>query len=90
MSSNAQQQMSAGQAHGQARSKTEDLIHSAKDSANSARDKTSDMTQSAKGSAQQGNEQSAGFLHQTGEQMVNMAQGAVDTMKNTLGMNEKK
>uniref|UniRef100_A0A7N0V5V3 Uncharacterized protein n=1 Tax=Kalanchoe fedtschenkoi TaxID=63787 RepID=A0A7N0V5V3_KALFE len=90
MSSNVQQQMSAGRAHGQAQSKTEDLIHSAKDSTNSARDMTAGAPQSAKESAQQGKEQSAGFLHQTGEQMVNMAQGAVDTMKNTLGMNEKK
>lgn len=28
-------------------------------------------------------------MEQTGEQMKNMAQGATDAVKNTLGMNEK-
>ena len=30
------------------------------------------------------------FLLQTGERVENMAQGAVDSVKNTLGMAEKK
>ncbi|XP_022765905.1 late embryogenesis abundant protein 1-like [Durio zibethinus] len=35
-------------------------------------------------------QQTAGFLQQTGEQMKGMTQGAVKSVKNILGMNEKK
>merc|ERR1712137_941668 len=60
------------------------------DTANAARNKTADATQSTKESAQQGKDQSAGFLQQTGEQVKNMAQGAVGNVKSTLGMGDKK
>ncbi|WCJ32832.1 Isoleucine--tRNA ligase cytoplasmic [Euphorbia peplus] len=52
------------------------------DKAEAARDKTADSAQHAK-------EDPSGFLQQTGEQVKNAAQGAVDTVKNTLGMNEQ-
>ncbi|CAN6838113.1 unnamed protein product [Brassica oleracea var. botrytis] len=72
------------------------------DVALSARDKTANLTQSTQSksadashstreSAQHGQEQTAGFLgQQTGESVKNMAQGAFDGVKNSLGMNEKK
>ncbi|WVZ13775.1 hypothetical protein V8G54_011341 [Vigna mungo] len=39
--------------------------------------------------AEQDKEEAAGFLQQTREQMKNMAQGAVDSVKHTLGMDKK-
>ncbi|KAJ0245501.1 Late embryogenesis abundant protein [Hirschfeldia incana] len=71
------------------------------DAALSARDKTANLTQSThsksadashstRESAQHGQEQAAGFLGQTGESVKNMAQGAYDGVKNSLGMNDKK
>ncbi|MQM09817.1 hypothetical protein Taro_042692 [Colocasia esculenta] len=47
----------------------------------SGRNAASTATQSA----QEGTEKASGFLHQTGEQATSMAQGAVETVKNTLG-----
>merc|ERR1712137_337245 len=86
--SNLQQNLQAAQNEGQA--KADEWAQSTKDTANAARDKTADATNSAKESAQQGKDSSAGFLNQTGGQMKNMAQGAVDNVKNTLGMGDKK
>ncbi|KAH7521889.1 late embryogenesis abundant protein D-7 [Ziziphus jujuba] len=77
--SNVQQNFNAGQSHGQAKAKTEDWIGSTKDSA-----------QSAQQSAQETKQEAAGILQQTGEQVKNMAQGAVDTVKNTLGMGDQR
>ncbi|XP_052206916.1 late embryogenesis abundant protein 1-like [Diospyros lotus] len=79
-------QFSAGQTHGQARAKTEDLVQSAQSTANAASEKLADSGDSA----QQHKEEAAGFIQQTGEQVVQMAQGAIDGVKNTLGINEKK
>ncbi|PSR98347.1 Late embryogenesis abundant protein [Actinidia chinensis var. chinensis] len=91
-------QFNAGQTHGQAKAKTEEWVQSAQNTANKACDKMADSRESA----QQGKEEAAGFLQQvltlpisantyiTGEQMMHMAQGAIDGVKNTLGMNEKK
>ncbi|KAH7573138.1 hypothetical protein JRO89_XS03G0075300 [Xanthoceras sorbifolium] len=79
--SNTQQQFSAGQTHGHAQAKTEEWIQSAQNTTNAARDEVSNASQS-------GQEQSGGFLQQTGEKMVNLAQGAVDGVKNTLGMGD--
>ena len=88
--SSAKQDFNAGQSHGQGQAKTEEWIASTKDTANAARNKTASAAQSVEESAQQGRDQSAGFIQQTGEQVENMAQGAVDSVKNTLGMAEKK
>ncbi|XP_065621893.1 late embryogenesis abundant protein 1 [Quercus suber] len=49
---------------------------------------TTSAAQSAQESAQHGKDQSVGFLQQTGEQVKNMAQNAVDNVKNTIGMDE--
>ncbi|WVY97284.1 hypothetical protein V8G54_029435 [Vigna mungo] len=47
------------------------------------------LTKLMKAAAEQNKEEAAGFLQQTGEQMKNMAQGAVDSVKHTLGMDKK-
>ncbi|VVB01294.1 unnamed protein product [Arabis nemorensis] len=74
--------------------KTADMAQSARDKAadvtQSARDKSADGSHSTKQSAQQNKEPAAGFLGQTGENVKNMAQGALDGVKNSLGINEKK
>ncbi|KAE9461826.1 hypothetical protein C3L33_06309, partial [Rhododendron williamsianum] len=56
----------------------------AQSTANKACDKAAD----SKEEAQQGKERSAGIMQQIGEQVMNMAQGAIDRVKNTLGINE--
>ncbi|KAH0670179.1 hypothetical protein KY290_025597 [Solanum tuberosum] len=83
-------QFNAGESHGQAEAKTEQWIDSAKNVANSAVDKAENATQRASESAQQNNDHNAGFLQQKGEQMIHMAQGAIDGVKNTLGMGSEK
>ncbi|CAB4292497.1 unnamed protein product [Prunus armeniaca] len=88
--SSMQQPLNAGQAQGQGQAKAEELMQSTQDTANQAKNMTSDAAQSAKQSAQHGKDQSAGFIQQTGEQVMNMAHGAMDSVKSTLGMNEKK
>ncbi|KAM6565548.1 hypothetical protein CsatA_024676 [Cannabis sativa] len=74
--------------------RTADAAHSATDSANETKDKTTDAAHSATDSAtdsiQHGKDQSAGFLQQTGEQMMSMTQGAMETVKSTLGVSDKK
>uniref|UniRef100_A0A2N9IDF2 Beta-amylase n=1 Tax=Fagus sylvatica TaxID=28930 RepID=A0A2N9IDF2_FAGSY len=80
--SSAKQDFNAGQSHGQGQAKTEEWIASTKDTANAARNKTASAAQSVEESAQQGRDQSAGFIQQTGEQVENMAQGAVDRTSN--------
>ncbi|KAH7859158.1 hypothetical protein Vadar_032320 [Vaccinium darrowii] len=77
-------QQKAGQAHGQAKAKTQEWVQTAQSTANKACDKTANT----KEEAQQGKEQSAGIIQQTGEQVMNIAQGAIDGVKNTLGINE--
>merc|ERR1711924_387471 len=84
----AKQNYKSGQAHGQGQAKTEEWVQSTKDTANATKDKTASAAQSAQESAQHGKDQSAGFLQQTGEQVKNMAQNAVDSVKNTIGMAE--
>ena len=86
MSSN----FNAGQTKGQAQAKTEDWVESAKSTASAAHDKACDAAGKSHGQAQMKKEENAGFLQQTGEQMVNMAQGVVDGAKNALNMNDKK
>ncbi|KAA8527839.1 hypothetical protein F0562_035292 [Nyssa sinensis] len=81
--SNAPSGQSPAQSRGQAQAKTEEWVQSAQHTANRACDKMAD----SKEEAQRGKEQSAGFLQQTGEQVMNMAHGAIDGMKNTLGVN---
>ncbi|XP_059317828.1 late embryogenesis abundant protein 1-like [Lycium barbarum] len=86
--SSAQQ---AGEYHGQAQAKTEQMADSAKSTAHSMADKAENATQSAQESVQQNKDQNnPGFLQQTGEQVINMAQGAVDGVKNTLGIGSDK
>ncbi|KAK0608751.1 hypothetical protein LWI29_035371 [Acer saccharum] len=87
--SNMQQNFNAGQTKGNAQAKTEEWVESAQNTANAARDKASNAAQSTHDSALQGADQSAGFLQQTGEKVASMAQGAVDGVKNTLGMGDQ-
>nr|XP_027120109.1 late embryogenesis abundant protein 1-like [Coffea arabica] len=70
-------QFNAGETHGRTQAKTEQLVDSCKDAANAARDRSA-----------QAADQSAGFLQQTGEQVKSMAQGAIDGVKNTLGVGD--
>ncbi|KAJ8542145.1 hypothetical protein K7X08_017011 [Anisodus acutangulus] len=86
----ASAQYNAGESHGQAQASTEQWVDSAKGIANSAVDKAENATQRASESAEQNKDQNAGFLQQKGEQMMHMAQGAIDGVKNTLGMGSKK
>ncbi|XP_019244773.1 PREDICTED: late embryogenesis abundant protein 1-like [Nicotiana attenuata] len=82
----ASAQFNVDQSHDQAEAKTEQWT----ESANSSVNKIEDAIQRARESAQQKREQNSGFLHQTGEQMMHMAQGAVDGVKNTLGIGSNK
>ncbi len=84
----ASNQYDAGHAHGQAQMKADEWIQSTKDTANAAQDKASNAAQSTKESAQHGQEQASGFIHQTADKAMNMAHGAVDSVKSTLGVGE--
>ncbi|XP_073054056.1 uncharacterized protein [Primulina huaijiensis] len=83
-------QFNAGQARGQAQAKTEDWVESAKNTASKAHDKACEAAGQTQQQAQRSKEENATFLQQTGEQMAHMAQGAIDGVKNTLGMGDKK
>ncbi|KAK7344550.1 hypothetical protein VNO77_14287 [Canavalia gladiata] len=87
--SSAQQNFSAGQAQGQTQIKAEDCIQSTKESACAAADKAQTAANTSGQTAQENKEEAAGFLQQTGEQVKTMAQGAVDSVKHTLGMDKK-
>ncbi|XP_077229025.1 late embryogenesis abundant protein (LEA) family protein [Tasmannia lanceolata] len=87
--SNSQQLYKGGKARGHAQEKTDEWIESAKGTANAAADKVADAAQSTQDNAQQKKDETAGFFQQTGEQMMNMAQGAVDSVKNTLGVGDQ-
>ncbi|KAK1309246.1 hypothetical protein QJS10_CPA09g01941 [Acorus calamus] len=82
------QQFKAGEARGRGAENANQMMESVKDKAQTARDKTCDAARSTHDSAQQGTEKATGFLQQTGEQVMNMAQGAVDSVKNTLGVGD--
>ncbi|KAH6820918.1 hypothetical protein C2S53_015220 [Perilla frutescens var. hirtella] len=84
------QSFNAGQTHGGAQASTEQFLDSAKESANKAHDKAHEAAGHSQGQAQQSKEENATFLQQTGEQVANMAQGAIDGVKNTLGMGDQK
>ncbi|KAF9610034.1 hypothetical protein IFM89_019762 [Coptis chinensis] len=84
----SQQTFRAGETQGNAEAKAEDWIQSTKDTANAAQDKACNAAQSAKESGQQGQEHAAGFIQQTGEQVMNMAHGAMDSVKTTLGVGD--
>ncbi|XP_068650624.1 late embryogenesis abundant protein 2-like [Aristolochia californica] len=84
----SKQMFKAGQSHGQTQEKTNQAFQSAKDTAQAAADKMSNAAQSTKESAERGADSASGFLQQTGEQAMHMAQGAIDGVKNTLGMGE--
>nr|CAD1843425.1 unnamed protein product [Ananas comosus var. bracteatus] len=65
----------AGEAAGHAQIKKNEMM-----------DKASGVAQSCKESCQQGGEKAGGFMQQAGEQVMQMAQGAADTVKNAVGM----
>ncbi|XP_073124473.1 uncharacterized protein [Henckelia pumila] len=83
-------QYNAGQARGQAQAKTEEWVESAKNTTSKAHDKACEAAGQTQQQAQRNKEENANFLQQTGEQVVHMAQGAIDGVKNTLGMGDKK
>ncbi|XP_043725792.1 late embryogenesis abundant protein 7-like [Telopea speciosissima] len=78
----SKQQFRAGEGH----ALTEDWLQSAKDTTTGARDNVANAAQTTMDTAQQRQDETANFFQQTGEQMMNMAHGAVDTVKNTLGV----
>ncbi|MCL7037439.1 hypothetical protein MKW94_021098 [Papaver nudicaule] len=83
------QNFNAGQAKAMHRfAKAQEWVESAKDTTQSARDKTADADNATSDSCQQKKEEAAGFLQQTGEQVMNMAHGAMEGVKNTLGVND--
>ncbi|KAF5205894.1 Beta-amylase [Thalictrum thalictroides] len=84
----SQQTFTAGQTQGHAEAKADEWIESTKGTAQSALDKTVDAAHSTKESAQQGQEQASGFIHQTSEQVMNMAHDAIENAKSTLGVGE--
>ncbi|KAM3345043.1 late embryogeneis abundant protein 1-like [Capsicum galapagoense] len=87
----ASNQFNAGESHGQAQANTEQWMDSAKGMANTAVDKAENAAQRASETAdQQNTDQNAGFLQQKGEQMMHMAQGAIDGVKNSLGIGSEK
>ncbi|KAL8479756.1 hypothetical protein ACS0TY_026097 [Phlomoides rotata] len=86
----ASNQFNAGHTHGQTQAKTEEWVESAKSTANKAHDKACEATGKSHEQAQRSKDENATFFQQTGEQMANMAQGAIDGVKNTLGMGETK
>ncbi|KAH6786825.1 hypothetical protein C2S52_006377 [Perilla frutescens var. hirtella] len=81
-------QLNAGQSNTQA--KIQEFEESAKNNANAVQDKACDLADQGQAQARRTQEETAGFLQQTGEQVANMAQGALDGVKNTLGIGEKK
>ncbi|KAG8369749.1 hypothetical protein BUALT_Bualt14G0046100 [Buddleja alternifolia] len=83
-------QFNAGQARGETQEKTEQWMESAKNTANKAHDKAFDAAGKTQEEAHRSKEETTGFLQQTGEQVAHMAQGAIDGVKNTLGMGDKK
>ncbi|KAG4983183.1 hypothetical protein AAZX31_10G124500 [Glycine max] len=87
--SSAQQNFNAGQTQGQTQVKAEEFVQSTKETASAATDKANAAANTTGQTAQQNKDESAGFLQQTGEQVKNMAQGAVDSVKHTLGMDKK-
>ncbi|XP_051133266.1 late embryogenesis abundant protein D-7 [Andrographis paniculata] len=83
-------QFNAGQSQAQSQAKTEQWVDSAKSTAEQAHDKAHHAVGHSDQHTQQTKEENAGILQQTGEQVAHMAQGAIDGVKNTLGMGEKK
>ncbi|KAJ6431738.1 hypothetical protein OIU84_019091 [Salix udensis] len=87
--SGMQQSFDAGQTKGNTQAKVEQWTDSIQDTADAAcRDRTSPGAQSTWDSAQMEKDQSAGFLQQTGEQVKHVAQDAMDSVKNTLGIGQ--
>ncbi|GAU42863.1 hypothetical protein TSUD_13310 [Trifolium subterraneum] len=79
--SSAQQNFSTAQA-----GQNQELLDSTKQTASAAAEKAHAAANTT-GQAQEKNQQeAAGFLQQTGEQVKSMAQGAADTVKHALGM----
>ncbi|GKG21132.1 hypothetical protein Tco_0383727, partial [Tanacetum coccineum] len=50
------------------------------------KDKASDMARSTKETAEAGKDKTGGMMQKTGEAVKNMAAGATEAVKNTLGM----
>ncbi|KAJ4771734.1 hypothetical protein LUZ62_064712 [Rhynchospora pubera] len=85
--------------------KGREAVDATKEKANHAKDKTAEATQAAKERAQEGTDKTGsyigekteaakqktgGILQQAGEQVKNVAVGAKEAVKNTLGMGENK
>ncbi|CAK9329244.1 unnamed protein product [Citrullus colocynthis] len=73
--------------------RTEEWMEAIKSPTSEPRDMSCNSGQpqlSAPHSAHQEKQEPTTFLQQTGEKMVHMAQDAVDTVKETLGMGDKK
>ncbi|GAA0163602.1 hypothetical protein LIER_19425 [Lithospermum erythrorhizon] len=84
----SRQQFNPAQAHGQGQAKAERAAESARSTAHSAVNKAENAAQRTHQKAQE--QESGSFLQQTGEKVAHMTQGAVDGVKNTLGIGEQK
>ncbi|XP_057772376.1 late embryogenesis abundant protein 1 [Salvia miltiorrhiza] len=80
----------AGQNRAQAQSTTEQWVDSAKQTASQVHDQAHEAVGHSQGQTQQRKEENATFLQQTAESVANTAQGAIDGVKNTLGMGDQK
>ncbi|KAG5236442.1 late embryogenesis abundant protein [Salix suchowensis] len=89
--SGMQQSFNAGQTKGNTQAKVEQWTDTIQDTADAAcRDRTSPGAHSTSDSSQLDKDHSAGFLQQTGEQVKHVAQDAMDSVKNTLGVGQSK
>ncbi|XP_045807718.1 late embryogenesis abundant protein 7-like [Trifolium pratense] len=79
--SSAQQHISTAQA-----GQNQDLLDSTKQTASAAADKAHAAANTTGQAREENQQQAAGFLQQTGEQVKSMAQGAADSVKHALGM----
>ncbi|KAL6140984.1 hypothetical protein ACLB2K_059276 [Fragaria x ananassa] len=74
----------------QAKEKTQSTMSQVKDkAAEEARRKAQEAAEKGKETTQAGKEKTSGILQQTGETMRNVAQGAADAVKSTIGMGKK-
>ncbi|KAJ0966556.1 hypothetical protein J5N97_023473 [Dioscorea zingiberensis] len=78
--SNTQQTFNAGKAHREGQAKGAQWVRSAKDTTHAVQE--SDSAQMVR----ENKDQDAGFLQQTGEQVMQMAHNAADAVKNAVGM----
>ncbi|KAG7026133.1 hypothetical protein SDJN02_12632, partial [Cucurbita argyrosperma subsp. argyrosperma] len=88
--SSMQQSFNDDQTKSLTQARTEEWMEATQSTGNEPRDILPTDSAQAQLSAHHDKQEPATFLQQTGEKMVHMAQDAVDTVKETLGMGDKK